>query len=286
MTAGAPAEAVRIGTWNVQYGRGVEKNRLRAAHLRSLAADVWVLTETHDELDLSSSHVPVHSEQRYASPGGRWTSIWTSLPVIEQLATSDPHRSVAVRLSDDARGEMIVYGTVLPWNGDRGPDLEKPAKGWEEFHRVVPEQGQDWALLRDRFPDAALVVAGDLNQDLGGEHYYGTKAGRRLLLDELSKARIACLTTTDRFDRSVLLHPPIDHVCAGAGAGAALQAEVLGWNRDVGGVRLSDHGGVLAEVTIRASDAANRLSSWPSPSERAPRVNLSSGHARPGGNMA
>lgn len=279
MTGGAPAEAVRIGTWNVQYGRGVEKNRLRAAHLRSLAADVWVLTETHDDLDLSSSHVPVHSEQRYVSPGGRWTSIWTSLPVIEQLATSDPHRSVAVRLGDEATGEMIVYGTVLPWNGDQGPDPEKPAKGWEEFHRVVPQQGRDWALLRARFPEAALVVAGDLNQDLGGEHYYGTKAGRRLLLDQLSKVRVACLTTTDRFDRSVLLHPPIDHVCAGAGAGAALQSEVLGWNRDVDGVRLSDHGGVLAEVTIRPTDAADRLAARSASPPRAARSNLGPGDA-------
>lgn len=165
MTSDRPVGELRIGTWNVQYARGVEKNRLRVAHLISLRADVWVLTETHDDLDLSPSHVPIHSEHRYATPGGRWTTIWTTLPIIERLATSDPRRCVAARLDAGAAGDLIVYGTVLPWNGDVGPNDAQPARGWEEFHRVVPQQSRDWALLRERYPAATLVVAGDLNHD-------------------------------------------------------------------------------------------------------------------------
>jgi hypothetical protein len=240
-----------VGTWNVQYARGPEKNRRRLDHLKSLEADVWVLTETHDDLDLSASHTAIHSESRYATPGGRWTTIWTSLPVIELLSTSDPRRCVAVRLDAGKAGEIIVYGTVLPWNGDAGPGVTPPARGWDEFHRVVPLQGREWASLREDHPGATLVVAGDLNQDLGGQHYYGTKACRALLTAELAGASLSCLTTTDRFGPDVLQHPPIDHVCAGPGRDRSFTARVLGWNNVVDGVRLSDHGGVLVGLDIQ-----------------------------------
>jgi uncharacterized protein (UPF0371 family) len=60
---------LRVGTWNVEYARGVVKNRARLDLLNSYNADVWVLTETHDELDLSASHTAIHSEQRYSTPG-------------------------------------------------------------------------------------------------------------------------------------------------------------------------------------------------------------------------
>ena len=52
---------VRIGTWNVEYARGVEKNGRRAELLRSRHAAVWVLTETHDDLDLSATHEGLHA---------------------------------------------------------------------------------------------------------------------------------------------------------------------------------------------------------------------------------
>ena len=142
-----------------------------------------------------------------------------------------------------------MYGTVLPWNGDVGPVKDRPAKGWEEFPRVVSGQGREWLSLRERFPEATLIVAGDLNQDLGGKHYYGTKACRALLNTELAKTNLVCLTTTDRFDGDVLQHPPIDHVCAGPGKGRQFTSEVRGWNNVVDGARLSDHGGVL--VTLK-----------------------------------
>jgi endonuclease/exonuclease/phosphatase family metal-dependent hydrolase len=239
---------LRVGTWNVQYGRGVDKNQRRLSLLEFQAADVWVLTETHDDLDLSATHRAIHSDQRYSAPGGRWTTLWTSLPLIERLPTADTRRCVAARLDAGDGGEVIVYGTVLPWNGDVGPVKERPARGWEEFPRVVSGQGQEWLSLRERFPKSTLIVAGDLNQDLGGKHYYGTKACRALLNTELTRANLVCLTTTDRFDAEVLQHPPIDHVCAGPGLGGHLTAEVHGWNNVLDGARLSDHGGVLAVI--------------------------------------
>lgn len=242
----------------MQYARGAAKNRARLELLKSWNADVWVLTETHDDLDLSSSHTAIHSEPRYSTPGGRWTTVWTSLPVIERLATADPRRCVAVRLDAGNAGELIVYGTVLPWNGDVGPDATRPARGWNEFHRVVPDQGQEWTSLRNRYPAATLVVAGDLNQDLGGRHYYGTKACRALLTAHLANANLTCLTTTDRFDPDLLQHPPIDHVCAGPRHDRSLAVTVHAWNNVINGNRLSDHGGTLASLVIGPGDTSAR----------------------------
>ncbi len=240
---------IRVGTWNVQYARGVERNERRRALLESRRADVWVLTETHDDLDLSSSHEPVHSLPRYSQAGGRWTTIWSSLPVLERLEVADPGRCVAARLGHGT-SEVVVYGTVLPWLGDAGPDPDRPGRGWSEFTRVAPSQAAEWRALRQRFPDALLVVAGDLNQDLGGKHYYGSKACREILRTGLSGAGLTCLTETGSFADGEIDHPPIDHVCASPSAERSLTASVEGWNRDIDGVRLSDHGGTLAEIQM------------------------------------
>ena len=44
----------------------------------------------------------------------------------------------------------------------------------------------------------------------------------------------------------------IGHLCAGAGAGfrTSLISRPHGWNRELDGVMLSDHGGVLVELAI------------------------------------
>ncbi len=174
-----PIARIRVGTWNVQFGRGVDKNRLRLDVLTERDADVWVLTETHDDLALPYPYQSIHTEQRYrTNNGGRWTSIWTRFPIIERIDTIDPSRTVCARLQADTGLEVVVYGTVLPWMHDRTSDADDPRPAWSEFYRVTDQQAVEWKRLRGRYPSAALVVAGDLNHNLGGPHYYGTNKGR------------------------------------------------------------------------------------------------------------
>ncbi len=52
---------------------------------------------------------------------------------------------------------LLVYGVVLPWNGDRGPSSE--AKGWSEFMRVVPMHARERARLRSEH--AGIAPDGD-----------------------------------------------------------------------------------------------------------------------------
>jgi hypothetical protein len=53
--------SVRVGTWNVQYGAGDVKNARRCQVLDERNAEVWVLTDTSDQLDLSDAYESVHS---------------------------------------------------------------------------------------------------------------------------------------------------------------------------------------------------------------------------------
>lgn len=241
---------MRIGTWNVEYAAGQEKNVRRRDILDHHNCDVWVLTETHDELELTATHTAVHSAQRRTGRlGGRWASIWTRYPVLRQLETVDPRRTVAA-LVEAPLGALMIYGTVMPWASDRG-DAEPgtPVRNWSELHRVVVQQGEEWAALRCRHPEADLCIAGDLNMNLGGKHYYGTAQSRRLLREAMAASGLFCATAAERVPADALAHPPIDHVLLPA-AWEARTEIVAAWEGKAGqGSRLSDHSGLAVAVS-------------------------------------
>lgn len=246
---------MRIGTWNVEYAAGAAKNSKRLEILRANPADIWVLTETHDDLDLSPTHAPIHSLQRPTGrAGARWVSIWTNYEVLNRIDVVDPERTVAAMLNTPF-GQMVVYGTVLPWHSDRGKhadDVEVPY--WSEHHREIQRQAAEWSELRNRHKDALMCVAGDLNMNINGPHYYGTKLGRALLAEAMDANRLTCVTSTDRLPTSALRYPPIDHLLL-SDTLAAHTRVTAAWEGMQDGVRLSDHSGLLVEV-ISKSDMA------------------------------
>jgi hypothetical protein len=242
--------SVRIGTWNVEYAAGADRNAARLERLLAADCDVLVLTETHKNLALPDPYVPVSSDQRpTAAVGGRWVTIWSRLPV-RQIATKDPVRTAAAELP----GGIVVYGTVLPWHTDSGPMSHPtdPVPNWSEFTRVTPLQGAEWRALRTERPDSLLIVAGDLNQSLGAEHYYGTNAGRQLLRDCLKQADLTCFTDGKHLPQGLLEHPPIDHICAAPPSAHVLEGtDWVGWEGAWEGAgRLSDHSAVALTLRV------------------------------------
>lgn len=241
---------IRIGTWNVEYAAGADKNARRLARLRAESADLWVLTETHDDLDLShSDYVAISTHQRPTGrAGGRWATIWSRWPVLQGIDVDDPVRTVAALL-DSPVGRLAVYGTVVPWHSDPGPG-DGPARNWSEQDRVLPLQIDDWRAIRAQFGDLPLVVAGDLNMNLGGKHYYGTARGRKALRQGLAELELACATEYDRLPIGALRHSPIDHVVVPE-AWLPRTRVVAAWEgRDAAGPRLSDHSGLVVEVDV------------------------------------
>jgi len=240
--------SIRVGTWNVEYATGVSRNERRLVRIQAEVADIWVLTETHDDLDLSPTHSPVSTVQRPAGrPGGRWATIWSRWPIVERVVVGDPVRTVAA-VVEGPRGPLLVYGTVMPWGSDPGPDLANPARGWTEQDRVLRLQVAEWQDLQRRYPEVALVVAGDLNMNLGGKHYYGTARGRATLQAGLDRAGLACAMEWERVPEGTLRHPPIDHVLVPEAwiAGSRVVSAWEGTTPD--GVRLSDHSGLVISV--------------------------------------
>ncbi|WP_029032933.1 endonuclease/exonuclease/phosphatase family protein [Salinarimonas rosea] len=240
---------MRIGTWNLSYAMGAAKNALRRRILEEADCDVWVLTETHDAVDLGPTHEPVHAAPRPDRRAGeRWVTIWTRFPVRARPATADPERTAAAVLAAPS-GDLLVFGTVLPWHSDRGrapPGV--PVRNWSEHHRVIPEQGREWQALRNAWPDAALVVAGDLNTDLGGAHYYGTRQGRAALEKAMCGCGLACATRTPLVPPGRLAHPPIDHVLVPEGWAERTQV-CAAWEGRRDGAVLSDHSGIAVSVS-------------------------------------
>jgi endonuclease/exonuclease/phosphatase family metal-dependent hydrolase len=243
-------------TWNVEYAAGAERNARRAQLLLETNADIVVLTETHDELSLPGYRAESTLQRERRREGARWTTIWSRLEVRHRIGTADPRRTVAVELE----GDVIVYGTVLPWHTDNGPSGDKSAN-WAEFRRVVPIQGAEWRSLREQHPGHILIVAGDLNQSLGDRHYYGGRELRQLVEDQCSAADLQVLTGLAH-QQVPLAHPVIDHIALAPPAGSSARTQrLIGWEGGWEGPgRLSDHSavGVSVEVTRQDLHAASK----------------------------
>lgn len=241
---------MQIGTWNVEYAYEKRLNALRQV-LVDNRADVWVLTETHDDLTPEGCPHFAHSEPRPKNwsgirSGSRWVSIWSKYPIIEKITLDkgDHARTVVAILDLGESKKMLVYGTVLPWHTDK---REPGQPNWSEHHRVIAEQTAEWSVLQKQYPNVPLCVAGDYNTDMGTGSYYGTKQGIAALRSGLTEGALFCATEPDRFPEKMLAFPPIDHVALPV-SWAHGTSVVAAWPADK--PNLSDHSGIIVEVAL------------------------------------
>lgn len=241
---------MRIGTWNVEYAAGASKNARRLEVLRSNPADIWVLTETHDGLDLSTTHEAVRCRQRpKRRKGERWTTIWSRFPIRDIVPVVDEERTVAA-LVDAPSGPLMIFGTVLPWQFDRGKHPNGAVvRSWSEQYRVIDEQTKEWSALRRAHFGVPLCVAGDLNLNLGGPHWYGTYRGREATREAMRQNGLVCCTEYDCIPRGLLAHSPIDHVLISKSLAVNSRVAAAWEGTASDGVRLSDHSGLVVELS-------------------------------------
>ena len=246
---------LRIGTWNVEYADNPDTNARRKSVMENCPADIWVLTETHDDLTPGGEFRAVHSDQRplygrRVQPRSRWVSVWTRLPIISRvrLPCSDQERTT-VALIDSPLGPLCVYGTVLPWHSDTGRYGQRPyAPNWSEHHRVIPRQAAEWEALRQLIPQAQLCVAGDLNTDMDTGAAYGTKRGINMLRDGLNEVGLYCATHPSILQGGWLERAPIDHIALPL-VWKKRVSLVSAWEGRVGSPRLSDHSGMVVAIS-------------------------------------
>jgi hypothetical protein len=204
---------MRVATWNLNRCRpgGSARAEQLQSRMAAVAADVWVLTETHRDFPPCPGYRLVsHSADAPDRDTGRgecWVAIWSRLPAERVELTADLERVAAARVG----GYVVVVGTVLPWLADdRHPDV----RGEAAFRARLAEQAADWRRL-GREPGSGLCVAGDFNQDLlTSGHYYGSKQGREALREALASAGLECLTGgEDDPLAGVQGIACIDHIC-------------------------------------------------------------------------
>lgn len=154
---------VKIANWNVAKPVSQARRDAMLNHLEQVAADLLVLTETHDGFKPGHKNVCSSAAGRdwMDLEQHRWASIW-SKDELEPLETQDKQRTVAARVTPNKSAPFIVFATVLPWMGSTW--RKNVSKGGVAFRESLMVQKEDWLHLRKKYPAEELFVIGDFNQ--------------------------------------------------------------------------------------------------------------------------
>ena len=218
--------------------------------------DVWVFTETHPDVDPGSGYRIVTSSSPAPDRFGaeRWVSIWARSDLsASPLDSADPERTACARFSFVGTADWYIYGTVLPWHGDKRCP---PVIGKTAFETALAAQKSDWVQIQARHPEVRLIVTGDFNQDmLDNGHYYGSSIRRRALQDALKQTELECVTggSEDPVVTQKEGHASVDHICISRNLrGRDTRPKV--WPKTAQLRRgLSDHFGVVVSLNVASS---------------------------------
>ena len=181
---------MRIGTWNIErMGRGKTFAEQYKAKLESLKADVVVVTEPGPGFHALFPEAVMAPDNR---PGRKSPEAWVAIigENLEAITPEIPYSRLAVAARTVIDGQrVIVYGSVLPWNSAQhhAPDVYGVEKRpfMEIFEKALNEQVGDMEELRRRYPQEALIWAGDFNHTLEGRAL--SRGASELLRDAISK---------------------------------------------------------------------------------------------------
>lgn len=241
---------MRIATWNLERPDPGSKvrNLAQMEKIREIDADIWILTETHEVIDLSDTHHGASTlpSPRKPRPGEACAAIWSRWPILRRIDTEDNSEAICVEV-DHPEKQLLVYGSIIAYAGYKGPDGKSPM--WEQHYRYIEWLERDWLRLRRQFPDHHLITGGDYNQNRDGARWYGTKKGRDMLSEALKGAELKCVTEEDFVAAGKLeKRHTVDHICMDESL-AAQVADVDAWERTrPDGLSLSDHSGILTDL--------------------------------------
>lgn len=241
---------IRVATWNVERpkrNRGVRERRVDS-QINAIRADIWVLTESR----VSYAPVPdfhgVHStpdDDRRPDTDERWVSIWARWPT--EIVAAD--QWFATARVQSPMGDVLVFGVVLPYMHEPGVGGAR-LPGWTRFCEELACQRRQWVEIRGVYPTLPTIIAGDFNQSLGLNHWYGSKRTRSALLEAFRAAGFRCLTADVVVDsRKIGRRPLVDHICCSDRLEVAGGCECWGPESTEGKV-LSDHPGVAVDLTL------------------------------------
>lgn len=237
---------LRIATWNLE--RVSLRSWLKLPRiLRQIAAvdaDVWVMTESRVGLPLSDAypfvvHAPAHASRR-PDTDERWVSIWSRYPLADADVVASPWDAVAAVVGSPV-GDIVVYGTVLPWSHER--DADGGLTLWSVHEAELERQAAEWLDLGARHE--AVCIAGDFNQSWRTPGC-GTHHLRERHRAAIAAAGLTCLTEDVIVDGL----PVIDHIMLTDAWSQSRSARVAAtWGRrSDDGVEVTDHSGVAVDL--------------------------------------
>ena len=244
---------LKIANWNLER---VVPNLTRAkrieAVMSTIITDIWILTETHKDITPMPFYSLVCEEaDKGRSSGERWSALLSRYP-IESLNNfvSDKQRCVAGKIEHPQFGSIIIYALVLPWIGSKWQGI--PSQGGAAFAAALAMYQSDWKQLKKIYPKALHVVGGDFNQSLSDWHYYGSIRNRTKLEQALEECGLQAVTSgkNDPIARDSPPHACIDHICISKSKTIKIISTERWSNTDKPDKKLSDHFGVLVELSI------------------------------------
>ena len=252
----------RIVSWNLDRPslRHSEQIPSVLKKISEINANIWVLNETDDAIDLWPTHKAIASVlvDGLHGPEENWTTVWyPSNCCARALPTYDAAIAVSAEI-ELSSGPFFFFGTVLPYQFDPGPFGGE--KGWSEHYRVIPKQGADWRSIMATRSHQRLCVGGDLNQSRDGRlwfdkpyqrQWYGTDHGRELLTTELKNSGLTCVTEEDLVAAGKLnTRSTVIHFCLKPDLADQVVA-VGAWEASLdGGEPVSDHNGIYIDLAV------------------------------------
>jgi hypothetical protein len=252
---------LKIANWNIERPKlNTTKTKLVLNKINEINADIFVLTETSNAINLSNIFPYYVSTDSYSrTPDEQWVTIWSKYPIIQKFITNDNYRTVSAKISTPI-GNTIIYGTIIPYHmagvkGIRYGNLNY--KPWQFHLEDINKQSLDWTNIINSNQDCFFILVGDFNQTRGINNGYGTTEARNLLSNKLSNLDLECLTIQNNIDSYLSIAPNkyekrknIDHICVSKKMiNIYNKIDVIAWNHFTEqGKFMSDHNGVAIEI--------------------------------------
>jgi len=255
----------RIANWNLERPKnGTKKTKLALEQIEKINADILLLTETSDAINLEPIYNSVKSIPFDRNPNEQWITIWSKWKIKNKIETFDNKRTTCALIKSPF-GNLIIYGTIIPYHmaGVSGNRYDFSGyKPWELHKEDIIRQSDDWKKIQSENKNIPFLVIGDFNQtrdDL--PKGYGTISGRELLTEKLKETNLICVTNIDFAKTKQLdidikkgkVRRNIDHICISKNWLNSLKSYEIGaWNNfDKNENYMSDHNGVYLDFEVK-----------------------------------
>lgn len=217
---------MKIATWNIERLQKRKNDKILQS-IREIKADILILTEASNLIDLSDDYLYSAKTAALYNINNNYRVdeyriiIFSKFPIIKIIKTYDDSTSCCVEIKT-TNENLLVYGTIIGIYGNRrkcfNEDLEKQI---EDINKI--SQSGNFCL------------AGDLNISFS-DNYYFTKLGREKLNTAFTENKLINYTKD--------IPQNIDHIIISSNFTDRIENKITTWNQNK---LLSDHIGVCVE---------------------------------------